>query len=286
MYREARTAVPGVVLWTARQTGTGLRPVLPDGCLDVIWDGSRLSVAGPDSAARWLPSVPGRGYVALRCAAGTGPALLGVAADELRDTSPALAEVWPAADARRLEERVAADPVGALRSWLAAAAPEPDPLGWRLLRLASAGAGVGRAADELGLSARQVHRRCLGLFGYGPQHLVRVGRLQRALGLARRGLPLARVAALAGYADQAHLSRDVRALAGTTPTALLRATARPEDGQAPHGQAPHGEAPHGQAPHGQPREEQPRRAPGQGEPVGGSAAKRSTGTPSGSWTTA
>ncbi|MFD8985382.1 helix-turn-helix domain-containing protein, partial [Streptomyces sp. NPDC059564] len=56
-----------------------------------------------------------------------------------------------------------------------------------------------------------------------PRTLGRVLRLQRALALARRGLPQAEVAHTAGYADQAHLAREVRALAGTTLGAYYRA---------------------------------------------------------------
>lgn len=74
-------------------------------------------------------------------------------------------------------------------------------------------------ADRLGLNARQLHRRYLPVFGYGPWHLSRVLRLQRALGA--RGT-LAEVAHACGYADQAHLSREVRDLTGTTPSRLLR----------------------------------------------------------------
>ncbi len=44
--------------------------------------------------------------------------------------------------------------------------------------------------------------------------LARVLRLVRALELARGGMPYAAVAARAGYADQAHLAREVKALAG------------------------------------------------------------------------
>ncbi|MGW5695942.1 helix-turn-helix domain-containing protein, partial [Streptomyces asiaticus] len=69
---------------------------------------------------------------------------------------------------------------------------------------------------------RQLHRRSLAAFGYGPKTLGRVLRLNRALDLARTGLPFAEVAATAGYADQAHLARDVRALAGVPLGRLLR----------------------------------------------------------------
>jgi AraC-like DNA-binding protein len=48
--------------------------------------------------------------------------------------------------------------------------------------------------------------------------------MRRALDLARAGTPLAEVAALAGYADQAHLTREVRELAGVPPARLLAPT--------------------------------------------------------------
>jgi transcriptional regulator GlxA family with amidase domain len=51
-------------------------------------------------------------------------------------------------------------------------------------------------------------------------------RLQRVLALAGRSAPpdaaLAALAAAAGYADQAHMSRELQALAGQSPRALLR----------------------------------------------------------------
>jgi AraC-like DNA-binding protein len=79
---------------------------------------------------------------------------------------------------------------------------------------------VRSAAGRSGLSERQLHRRCLPLFGYGPKTLARVLRFDRALALARAGRPFADVASSAGYADQAHLSREVRALAGVPLRAL------------------------------------------------------------------
>jgi AraC-like DNA-binding protein len=81
---------------------------------------------------------------------------------------------------------------------------------------------VAGVADELGLSERQLRRRCLTAFGYGPKTLQRVVRFQRALRAAREpGAEIAGVAYRFGYADQAHLSRDVRALAGVPLTSLI-----------------------------------------------------------------
>lgn len=58
--------------------------------------------------------------------------------------------------------------------------------------------------------------------------LARILRLQSALSLLRRNgsFPLARIAADSGYADQAHLTREVHALTGLTP-AVVRAQLAP-----------------------------------------------------------
>jgi AraC-like DNA-binding protein len=89
--------------------------------------------------------------------------------------------------------------------------------------LMTKGASVPDAAAAVGLGERQLHRRCLAWFGYGPKVLQRVLRFQRAVRLAERGLGYADVAATIGYADQAHLARDVRALSGVTLAELLSA---------------------------------------------------------------
>ena len=84
---------------------------------------------------------------------------------------------------------------------------------------------VSRLAAGLGVTERSLHRRCTEAVGYGPKTLERVLRFRRFLGLADSvagaGAGLARLAALAGYADQAHLTRDCVELSGLTPKALL-----------------------------------------------------------------
>ena len=131
--------------------------------------------------------------------------------------------MWGATRARELTEQVAADPAGGLEAWLARrlAHCDVDPLGAALSRMAKAGLTARAMADAAGLSPRQLHRRCAELFGYGPRHLLRVVRMERALAQARTGAPLARVAQDCGYADQAHLTREVRDLAGAPPRRLL-----------------------------------------------------------------
>jgi transcriptional regulator GlxA family with amidase domain len=77
---------------------------------------------------------------------------------------------------------------------------------------------VDALAEELGLSERQLRRRCMAGVGYGPKTLQRVLRLRRFL---RAGADeLAKAAFDAGFADQAHLTRECRRLTGLPPSAL------------------------------------------------------------------
>ncbi|MFG3505384.1 DUF6597 domain-containing transcriptional factor [Streptomyces sp. NPDC047821] len=223
VYEERPSRLDGAVVWTRAAGPAAPFSVLPDGCMDLLWSDGRLYVAGPDTRA-YVPENPGARYAGVRFAPGDAPVLLGVPAHELRDRRVDLAALWPGNRVRRLAERVgeAADPAAALEDLAqrqAAAAPRPDPVIRAVVARLGAGWTVARAADAVGLGARQLHRRSLDAFGYGPKTLARVLRLQRALALVRAGAPPARAAAEAGCADQAHLAREMRALGGTTLSA-------------------------------------------------------------------
>ncbi|MFI7320039.1 DUF6597 domain-containing transcriptional factor [Streptomyces venezuelae] len=228
-YRERPSRLSGAVVWTRVATGApgDTRPVLPDGCMDLLWTEGRLFVAGPDTRAYVPPDMePGRRFVGIRFPPGTAPAFLGVPAHELRDQRVELADLWSAAEARRLTERVddAADPMAVLEAVAAERAARtevPDPLLAHIVASLDAGHSVARTAADAGINARLLHRRSLPAFGYGPKTLARVLRLQRALALARDGVSYADTAAVAGFADQAHLARDVRELTGVPLSALL-----------------------------------------------------------------
>ena len=241
MYTERPAlAVPGAVVWSwqsAADAAAGTGRVLPDGCMDLIWSGGALLVAGPDTVAQVVERVPGECSVGLRFAPGTAAALLGVPAWELRDRRVPLEELWPgragraardlvgaAADGRATGERAAALAVAletVARERVAGHGWPRDPVRGGVLDGLRRGVGVAGIAAGLGLSERQLLRRCREAFGYGPRTLGRVLRLERALAAARGGEAFAAVAAGAGYADQAHLAREVRALAGVPLTALL-----------------------------------------------------------------
>jgi AraC-like DNA-binding protein len=82
---------------------------------------------------------------------------------------------------------------------------------------------VEQAAALGGVDVRTLQRRCLQYVGASPKWILRVYRLHEALERLRAGQPcsLARVAADLGYSDQAHFSRDFKALVGCAPGDLL-----------------------------------------------------------------
>jgi AraC-like DNA-binding protein len=219
MYRERAAVVPHVIAWqSVTPPGGRVQRILPDGCLDVIWNDGRLFVAGPDTTAQVGVPPAGSRCLALRFAAGSGPSVIGVPADELTDRQVPLADLWPAAEVRRLADVTSLAELerAVLRRW----AP-PDPAMVEVARRARAGQPVDAIAAVCGLSARHLQRRVRAAFGYGPKTLTKILRMQRAVVLARRGTPFAEVSATAGYADQAHLARDVKALAGVPLGRLL-----------------------------------------------------------------
>lgn len=96
----------------------------------------------------------------------------------------------------------------------------PEPLPGAALRALTAGMPAAELAARLGVTTRTLHRRSLATLGYGPSVARRVLRFRIATGLLHAGVSPAEAAARAGYADQPHLSREVRALAGVSPGAL------------------------------------------------------------------
>jgi AraC-like DNA-binding protein len=227
VYSERPSRLPGGVLWS-QTAGAGSELVLPDGCTDLLFDGAALLIAGPDTVAQQISTVErALPYIGLRMSSGIGPALWGVPGSELADRRVPLSDIWPRSEVEQLTEQVAAaaDPALGLeriaaRRWRA---HPPDRAMIDVAARLRAGATVAEAASTCGFSERQLHRRSLVAYGYGAKTLGRILRLATALAAARDGAGFATVAAESGYADQAHLARDVRALTGRSLTELLAA---------------------------------------------------------------
>lgn len=91
---------------------------------------------------------------------------------------------------------------------------------------------VGQVARDLGASERTLERRFRRAIGVAPKQFARVMRLQAAwTAQTRQPMPQAvrwsDLAQDAGYFDQAHLIREMRALFGATPSALMAPMANP-----------------------------------------------------------
>jgi len=112
-----------------------------------------------------------------------------------------------------------------LLGWLDAAprvAPELHRA-WTRLQGSGGAVTVAELAAEVGWSRRHLATRFGADVGMGPKAVARImrfGRVTQALS-AGGGSGLAEIAYACGYADQAHLNRDFRAFAGTTPTAFV-----------------------------------------------------------------
>jgi AraC-like DNA-binding protein len=219
-YRELIQAGPHIAcLWTRDpEPAARVHRIVPDACVDIVWTGERLIVAGPATGPAMSDLPAGSAAYGVRFRVGAAGAALGLPAAELLDASVALGDIW--ADAERIEEAAAAGGLAALAGAVQRriAGREPD----RAVRAAAAGADVG-------LTDRQLRRRFAAAVGYGPKTLDRVLRFQRFLAHARApgAPPLAELAFDAGYADQAHLTRECSRLAGLPPAALLASGAGP-----------------------------------------------------------
>ena len=226
-----------VCLWT-QQVGGGdvhhAQPVLPDACVDIIWaNDAEPVVAGPATRAIVAPMRPGTVLVGARFRPGWSAGVLGVDASELQDRHVPLRDVSPAL-ARHFSTLVAdqdavADRLAVATSLIArhvAGSRAPDGIIRATVRWMAAhpNARVHELGRALHVSDRQLRRRLLSAVGYAPKTLHRILRFQRLLALAHAAGEDASLSALAlraGYADQAHMTRELRDLAGRPPTALL-----------------------------------------------------------------
>jgi AraC-like DNA-binding protein len=212
MTNAAHTAGAGadIVLshWRIDGTADGDQLVLPDGCRDLIvhvaadgrpcWFVSELA-----QAAAWVPSRCGERFMGWRLQPGA-----------CIDETPLLA-------ALRARPEIDAPEVRALLHDCV----KLDVRLTEMLQGLATAPGVGAAARLLGVHERSLERWVGRGTGRPPgfwQALARARRCARAL---PTGVPLVELALAQGYADQAHMSCEVRRWFGLTPAALRRSPA-------------------------------------------------------------
>lgn len=216
--------------------------VLPDGCADVIID----LIADPQpivvGAMRTAAVFPLAGCVDLfgvRFRPGRALPFFDVPLSELTDDRVPLGTLW-GDDAAAFPDTFAAGTLTAraacveriLRHRLGSGAGTLDSCGRdealatravRLLERADGRVGVRAVATALGANERQLERAFNRSVGLSPKVFGRVLRFRRAVRQIQRGIDgrvpaWTAVAFGAGYADQSHLIREFKSLAGVTPT--------------------------------------------------------------------
>ena len=212
----------GLILarWTYRASTDETAVVLPDGCRDLVLaeaPGERpsLFLTALDSAPRTVRVPAGSVLTGLRLRPGAR-----LRADLLRTMGE---------DERLDLMSGGVDPA-------AIAAIEPD-LEEALQALAAGQDRTGAVAAQLGVSDRTLRRLVVAGTGRPPKWWQRLARARRAvLTLAEPpdpGRTLADIAYALGFADQAHLSRELKLWFGVTPRAVMARPAAADLLQAP-----------------------------------------------------
>lgn len=235
--------------WTLRGTVPRATPgqnrVLPDGCMDLIFD-----FADPPLPASGPPPPP-RSYVVgamlrpavvrhtgtvdllgVRFRPGAAAPWVPIRAGEIVDRVLPLEEVWKRSGVEleaRLQEAEVQDRLPLLRSTLARripGGPDRPPTVAQALELIASTRGritVREIGCSLAVSPRHLERLFDERVGLGPKAACRVERFRQVLRRLRSGATpsWARLALECGYYDQAHLNREFRALSGLTPTAWV-----------------------------------------------------------------
>jgi AraC-like DNA-binding protein len=168
----------------------------------------------------------------IRLSPAVAAAVLGASA-ELTGTVESLADVW-ARDAGQIEEKLRAATSWDERFTIAADVlgrrlcdhPSVDPeiaYTWRRTVTSRGRVRVAGLAEEVGWSRKRLWSRFRSQIGLTPKRAAQLVRFDHAAHLLAAGHDAASVAAQSGYVDQSHLHREVRAMAGVTPTAVASA---------------------------------------------------------------
>jgi AraC-like DNA-binding protein len=213
-----------------RTTGDPVRVLEPDE------DGSGRAlppalVGGARAAPYLRRPAPGEAVGAM-LEPGAAQLLFRATADELAGRHTGLADLWGDAATAEAHERLAAaesadERLAVLEALLGARLP---PVGALLPAVAGALERFRRCADvtPAANASGYSHRHFVALFreaaGLPPKLYARVLRFQRALAriASADAPPLGHIALAAGYADQAHLTREFVLLSGVTPGRLRR----------------------------------------------------------------
>ncbi len=209
--------------WVARGASPGV-DVRPDGCVDFHFDrgvGGGARLVGAMTAPVPVPPRRARDVVAVRFRPGGALPFVRSALHEFTDDVvdlTAFGAPMRGLVAAGLDDDSPAARIAAIERWLLARLPlRSDPMLAVLAAADDPAFRVGAAAAAIGASRQHFARRVREATGLPPKLLARILRVRRTLADGRP----ANGAVLAlrhGFADQAHMVREVRALTGHPPT--------------------------------------------------------------------
>jgi AraC-like DNA-binding protein len=231
----ALPALPQVEAFWAMRAHAAPHRVLPDGCIDFLFDLERAqaTVVGTMTTSHVISLAADARFFGVRFAPGAALPFIHARAFELTDAQAPMNEVTSAHGFRLMERVVEAashlERARIVAAFLntARARIQPEDLrvrrAVRMLRERSGCVNIATLAQQLTLSPRQLERRFQQQVGASPKFIARTLRMQAALRLLERAPNYRGAYALAaGFADEPHLAREFRALTGLSPRQLVR----------------------------------------------------------------
>ena len=199
--------------WNQEVVDGRVQRVIPDGYADILmYETGRVDVVGLQDAVA-LPELPsGTKIYGVRLRPEAVAAAFHIPGDELLNLTIAGEDLLGSLQVRSLTHQSGLD------EWIRSVEPD-DRTAFATNQLGSS--TVSETADELGITSRQLRRVFVDNVGLTPKTYQRVLRLQRFIAEGEQWHHLATAAVNAGYADQSHLTREVRELTGLTPARLL-----------------------------------------------------------------
>jgi AraC-like DNA-binding protein len=224
------------VYWINRPSaGAADVRVLPDGCIDLIFrggaEGGRLFASALIERPTPIAGSGSDWFVGVRFRPAMARAILDIDPVAHRDRevpARAIDDAFGALEERLLACASADQAFGVLKHAVDTRLAQRDGAGaprrvQEAIAALARGGTVHTVARAAGMSERSLHRDLVRWSGLAPKPLARILRMHRCLAALRAGrVPLAELAVRLGYADQAHMTRELKILAGVTPRDVLR----------------------------------------------------------------
>lgn len=226
--------------WLSLGNADGSCAVLPDGAVDVVVAvgaaGFRVGLFGTTTSRADLRLEIGSHYLGVRFEPGQSRHFIDVRAAELTNGRLA-ADGLLVPDMRGVAESITAgDPFSRLDAVLLAHLGRRPPRRARIddairhIRATQGTSRVSQVVDTYGKGRRQFERDFLDVVGIPAKLFAEIVRFRQAAALlAGSALPLARIAAELGYADQSHLTREFSRFHGHPPSRARRHVAFLQD---------------------------------------------------------